>query len=423
MKQTIFVFAFLLILASINVGIQPSEAQTVETITLPPNSTPMGLTYDRNRNVTWIALYWNESIAKVDVNTKNYTLYPLPDVDQFYRGPMPWLTVLDGERNLWIKIRGYKSTPSQPTGTISAVFKFNVEKETFTILPFFSFGGEDLKFHKGYIWLAGMNLLKINPVTETIEAQYPIGYEERFPDGYVQYLPMYIAPDGDILWITLLNHPHHYLKNGFGGKLARFNITSETWSYVVTDLDRPLGIESDANYVYIAENTINPEVEEPQPPGTPIPMGTIAIVNKRDLSVTRIQTTYVTNTGPYLLLKDSYGNLWWTDGSLHYGMKSPNGESYIYAGGQYSYFMAEVKDSIWRTSSGSAYVAITSTSKSSDINKDGKVDIKDIAIVAKAFGSYVDSENWNSIADLDNNNKIDIRDVAKVATDYGKSWG
>ena len=51
-----------------------------------------------------------------------------------------------------------------------------------------------------------------------------------------------------------------------------------------------------------------------------------------------------------------------------------------------------------------------------DLNDDEIVDILDIAIVAKAFGSKLGDPNWNAIADLDKNGIVDIIDIAKVAT-------
>jgi len=51
---------------------------------------------------------------------------------------------------------------------------------------------------------------------------------------------------------------------------------------------------------------------------------------------------------------------------------------------------------------------------------DGKCDIRDVALVAKAYGSFPGDSNWNPIADLYVDNKIDIRDIAIVAFDYGK---
>ena len=55
-----------------------------------------------------------------------------------------------------------------------------------------------------------------------------------------------------------------------------------------------------------------------------------------------------------------------------------------------------------------------------DINGDNMVDILDIAMVARAYGSYPGHSRWNANADLDNNNIIDILDIAKVARNYGK---
>jgi len=67
---------------------------------------------------------------------------------------------------------------------------------------------------------------------------------------------------------------------------------------------------------------------------------------------------------------------------------------------------------------------------SGDLNQDGTVNIHDLFIVAKAFGSHgpdipnpgdPPSENWNAIADLDGNKEINIRDLYEVAKDYGKT--
>jgi hypothetical protein len=55
-----------------------------------------------------------------------------------------------------------------------------------------------------------------------------------------------------------------------------------------------------------------------------------------------------------------------------------------------------------------------------DVTGDGKVDIIDIATIAKAYGSYPGHPKWNPNADLDDNNKIDIIDIAKAAKNYGK---
>lgn len=56
-----------------------------------------------------------------------------------------------------------------------------------------------------------------------------------------------------------------------------------------------------------------------------------------------------------------------------------------------------------------------------DLNDDGKVNIEDIAIVAKAFGSYPGHPRWNEIADVDKNSIVNIIDVASVAKEFGKN--
>jgi hypothetical protein len=58
----------------------------------------------------------------------------------------------------------------------------------------------------------------------------------------------------------------------------------------------------------------------------------------------------------------------------------------------------------------------------SDLNKDGTVNILDIAIAAKAYGSKPGDPNWNPIADVASPyNEINIIDIATVAKDYGKT--
>ena len=58
---------------------------------------------------------------------------------------------------------------------------------------------------------------------------------------------------------------------------------------------------------------------------------------------------------------------------------------------------------------------------STDLNKDGTVNIQDLAIVAVAYGSEPGDEKWNQIADIDNNGIINIVDITLIAKDYGKT--
>ena len=57
-----------------------------------------------------------------------------------------------------------------------------------------------------------------------------------------------------------------------------------------------------------------------------------------------------------------------------------------------------------------------------DLNKDGTVNILDIALVAKAYGSSPGDLNWNPIADVaEPYGEVNILDIATVAKDYGKT--
>jgi minor extracellular serine protease Vpr len=55
-----------------------------------------------------------------------------------------------------------------------------------------------------------------------------------------------------------------------------------------------------------------------------------------------------------------------------------------------------------------------------DVNADGKVDMKDISIVAKAFGTMPGDGRWNANADVNNDGKVDMKDISAVAKNFGK---
>lgn len=56
-----------------------------------------------------------------------------------------------------------------------------------------------------------------------------------------------------------------------------------------------------------------------------------------------------------------------------------------------------------------------------DLNDDGAVNILDISIVARAFGSKAGDPSWNELADLDKNSVVNIIDISMVAKDFGKT--
>jgi parallel beta-helix repeat protein len=56
-----------------------------------------------------------------------------------------------------------------------------------------------------------------------------------------------------------------------------------------------------------------------------------------------------------------------------------------------------------------------------DINKDGAVNILDIFLIAKSFKAKRGFPGWNPDADIDGNGTIDILDIVAVALDFGKA--
>ena len=54
-----------------------------------------------------------------------------------------------------------------------------------------------------------------------------------------------------------------------------------------------------------------------------------------------------------------------------------------------------------------------------DVNRDGEVDLTDIAIVTVAFRSRRGSAKWNPLSDIDKNGAIDMRDIALVVRGFG----
>jgi parallel beta-helix repeat protein len=67
------------------------------------------------------------------------------------------------------------------------------------------------------------------------------------------------------------------------------------------------------------------------------------------------------------------------------------------------------------------YPLMTKYWNKADVSHNGKVDILDLAIVARVFGSKKGDPNWNGKADLDNNGTTNIIDLSLVAIEYGKT--
>jgi hypothetical protein len=58
-----------------------------------------------------------------------------------------------------------------------------------------------------------------------------------------------------------------------------------------------------------------------------------------------------------------------------------------------------------------------------DVYKDNVIDARDIAAVAKAYGSYPGHPHWNPDADLNKDGKVDAKDLALVCRFFGQYSG
>jgi len=64
--------------------------------------------------------------------------------------------------------------------------------------------------------------------------------------------------------------------------------------------------------------------------------------------------------------------------------------------------------------------APTNTTIVGDVDGDGKIDMKDVGIVARLFRVDPASPLWNSNCDLNGDGKVDMKDVGIVAKNFGE---
>ena len=74
------------------------------------------------------------------------------------------------------------------------------------------------------------------------------------------------------------------------------------------------------------------------------------------------------------------------------------------------------------TYSQASQVTIVGFFPSWDIYQDGKVDIRDVSVVAKAFGSAPGATNWDPRADLNKDEHVNVTDVSIVTKHFGERY-
>jgi PKD repeat protein len=89
--------------------------------------------------------------------------------------------------------------------------------------------------------------------------------------------------------------------------------------------------------------------------------------------------------------------------------------------GNYSVYLTVV-DACGRSNQVSAIVEVLNSTglKTYDVNGDGRIDLKDVYRVAKAYGSYPGHPKWDPACDFNKDNKVDLKDYYPVCKHYGE---
>ncbi len=65
-----------------------------------------------------------------------------------------------------------------------------------------------------------------------------------------------------------------------------------------------------------------------------------------------------------------------------------------------------------------AYYSYSDSGLLGDVNNDGTVDMKDVALVVLAFNSFPNTPRWNKSADVDSSGRVDTRDLVIVILNF-----
>ena len=111
----------------------------------------------------------------------------------------------------------------------------------------------------------------------------------------------------------------------------------------------------------------------------------------------------------------SGGNYWsdYTDADLY---KGPN-QNITGSDGIWDHAYVMDADNIDYYPLANPYVPVTG-----DVNGDRKVDVKDLVLVIKAFGSYPSHPDWNPNADINSDGKVDVKDLVLLIKHFGEHY-
>jgi hypothetical protein len=393
-----------MLLAFTSISLQSNTAiaePPINYINLPSDATPLGVTYCSEQNLSYVALTPSTSGATKGIAVINVTkaLSGVSDCYEIYEPTIGnpdesfgHFVVLDGNGDVWCMFFAY------PYGNLT---KFDTKTRIFTITNIKTHGYTAL-YYVGFLWtIWESTLLKINYTTT--------GVVERYNISPIRY-GSHMIVDTNYIWISDIT----------ADAVVRFNILTEQVDLTVSGLNRPLGLAIKDNILYVAEN--KEETYE---------TGEIKMIDKTTGEILgSLITAEITQSGPYMVYVDSEGNLWWSDNSQHVGFFGKFVNITYPTIGCMNYYMTEVQNHIFFSGKGSAHVGMLKVPKEYpwDVYYDHKIDMRDVAIFARAFGSYPGHPRWNPEADVTGtvylvpDGKVDMRDVALVARHFGEKY-
>lgn len=374
-----------------------------------------GITYDGYRHVIWltsvdvtyddwggIETYYG-IIIMLNITDGSVLFYGFPvDVGEGFNGPGPLACALDDNGYLWITISDYLIVPEQLPENIPSIAMLNPENATLTVfwLPK-EFGWlNDLKFYWGAVWCQSVNyLVKIfdySVIAWKISDVPSMGF-------------MYF--DDDCAWITRTDD----------NEVKRFNTTTGTFDANFTDFSEPLGIYGDSNRVYVAESGGD----------------SIAVIDKRNLEISCIPL----GIKPTFIYKSVRGSLWWASSNSTGGYRSKIGViskiwNYTYSikcgcGGP---IVEGLNNTMWFSGYSynfylgppyvtcNFYICVRSDVKSPDVNKDGKVNARDVTEIILDFNAKEGEEKYKPQCDIDSDGVVNARDVTIAVLNFMKTF-
>jgi len=407
-KIVTITLVMLLIVAFVSFQLNTAIAESpINYINLSLDTIPLGITYCKGQGLAYIALSGATSgeirgIAVINVTKALsavedcYDVYTLtignPD-EHFGR-----FVTLDDDGNIWCQF-GYMVEIDKVWKSFGNLTKFDTTTKEFTITNMQSHPMTAICYI-GYLWAMWKGFLqKINTTTLEVVESYNVS------SGVDYGSCAYMVADVDGIWISNIQN----------NEVIKFNTNNNSVEIVVEEIARPLGLAIKDDIVYVAENANRPQ----EPPY--IGNGTIAMVNKTTGDILgRIGTAEILNAGPFMVMFDSSGYLWYTDASGHVGFISKYVNETYSAISVYCYYMGEIEGHMFFTGKGSAYVGMTSCYQHPDMNDDGVIDGSDLAATAWSFGAYPEHPRWNSKVDINSDNAVDGSDLAIVAKHFGE---